>query len=364
MSSAKLILAALAAVACIWSQALADEEELSLTLSADSTEVLVAEPVAIHIMVTNVSQNDVVVPVTWEEGFFSGTLSRGDNLEEWSFLDVSVRVRQRGVTLRPGETYERSKRFSEIAPRQPPGTYVLQGKLESPGVIVAGIKGETTPCWKGSISAKPLQLVVKNPPKPGDVEALKILTARWGGLKTANLAYVWSLSGNEEQELLLGREVRFQTIIKKHPDSVYAPYCRLRLASAYAENYDGLGDFYDKGVEYVKGLLEMGPAFRFADEAELTLAKLYLRNAHFGRFPPSEAVAKRQALRDLAKPHLRHVMEAYPWSFPAEQAKQLLESLEKNAGQKPPAPPSQPSEAPKDAPGEGGAPEPPGPPRP
>ena len=134
---------------------------------------------SIHITVKNVGRRDLLVPVTWEDGFFSGTFKAGGDAGRWTFCNGAPIARQRAVLLRPGESYQRNRAFLAIPFSMPPVAYVLEGKLESAGAVIDHVAHTSTPCWKGSVSAKPLQVTVRHSLNSSDIEAANILTADW-----------------------------------------------------------------------------------------------------------------------------------------------------------------------------------------
>lgn len=308
-------------------QAMADGDELALSISADATKVYLAEPLTISVKVTNVSDHDVKVPITWGAGYFSGTITRqGGRSNTWDFVVGDI-FRHRVVTLSAGKSYQRSTELLGIVDLQRPGRYVLEGKFESDGAAPTGVTGKSVPCWKGRISAKPLKIEVKKPPRKADREVLEILCARYGGVeKCGKFVSIWSvgLYGLERKYEIDDR--RYESLLEKYPDSVYAPYCRLCAAVHHLGWYDGLGEGYKKAVEHLDILLKMKPPFRFADRAELTLARAHLAEAKDSRTAkPSE----RKALREKAVLHLRHILRKYPTRRSARESKTLLKSLAK-----------------------------------
>jgi len=312
-------------------QTKADGVELSLSVSADATKVYLGEPLRIRVQVTNVSDHDVRVPITWEEageGYFFGTITRqGGRSETWSFRprgSIVCFMRHRVVTLSAGESYERFAGLLRIAHYQRPGIYVLNGKFESDGAAPNRITRKSIPCWKGSISARPLKIEVKKPPRKPDREVLKILSAPYGGMeKCFSFHDIWGLGlyGRTKYEL---HDRRYESVLEKYPDSVYAPYCRLCAAAHYLEWYDGLGGGYKKAVEYLNTLLKMDPPFRLADMAELTLARAYLAEAKHSR---TAKPLERKALRAKAVLCLRNLVRKSPTLLSTRESKRLLTSL-------------------------------------
>ncbi len=313
-------------------QVRAGGDELSLSISADAKEVYLAEPLRICVQVTNVSDHDVQVPILWTTRYFSGTITRQGKSSTWSLFPPGFSIaRVRVITLRPGESYQRFTELLRIPYCQRPGTYVLDGKFESDGSAPNYITRKSVPCWKGSISAKPLKIEVKKPPRKEDVEALKILCAPYGGVeKIGSFENIW-LVGLHSQKMYEGKDRRYQTVLEKYPNSVYAPYCRFSMALYHLDwCRDGLGDDYKKGVEYLDVLLKMRPAFRLADRAELTLAQLHLAEAKLSR---TATPLEREALREKAKAHLKHILLKYPKRPSAREAKEMMGLIAKKIKQ-------------------------------
>ncbi|MBC8372049.1 MAG: hypothetical protein H8E53_00520 [Planctomycetes bacterium] len=313
------------AVLCLGAPAKADGVELSLSISAQATEVYLGEPLMICVQMTNVSDHDVKVPITWEEGYFSGAVTRqGGKSNKWSFRRLVFLTRHRVVTLRPGESYQRFRGLLRITHYQRPGKYVLDGTFESDGAAPNRITHKSVACWKGSISAKPLKIEVKKSPRKSDREILEMLSAPYGGVeKCAYFENIWNV-GMHSLRMCEGKDRRYQTVLEKYPDSVYAPYCRFGMAWHHLDQYDGLGGGYKKAVEYLDTLLKMDPPFHWAAEAELTLARAHLAEAEHSRTakPP-----ERKALREKAALQLRHILRKYPTLPTAEESTRLLKSL-------------------------------------
>jgi len=208
-------------------QAKADDAELSLSISAQAAEAYLGEPLRIRVQVTNVSDHDVKVPITWEEGYFSGAVTRkGGKSNKWGFGIRGYIAFHQVVTLRPGESYQRFRGLLRITHYQRPGKYVLNGTFESDGDAPNYVTRKPVACWKGSISAKPLKIEVKESPRKSDREVLKILSAPYGGVeKCVHFEDIWSvgLYGVNKYEM---DDRRYDSLLKKYPDSVYAPYCR------------------------------------------------------------------------------------------------------------------------------------------
>ena len=314
------------AIVGMGAQTKADGVELSLSISAQAPKAYLAEPLMIRVQVTNVSDHDVKVPITWGAGYFSGAVTRqGGKSNKWSFrIPGGLYGRHQVVTLRAGESYQRFKGLLRITYYQRPGKYVLNGKFESDGAAPNYVTRKSVACWKGSISAKPLKIEVKKPPRKSDREVLKILSAPYGGVeKCVHFEDIWSvgLYGVTKYEI---DDRRYDSLLEKYPDSVYAPYCRLAAAVHHLDWYDGFGGGYKKALEYLDTLLKMDPPFRYADRAELTLARAHLAEAEHSRTakPP-----ERKELREKAVLQLRHILRKYPTLPTAEESKRLLKSL-------------------------------------
>ena len=79
------------AIVGMGAQTKADGVELSLSISAQATEAYLGEPLMIRVQVTNVSDHNVKVPVTWGAGYFSGTVTRqGGKSNKWSFRTMAL----------------------------------------------------------------------------------------------------------------------------------------------------------------------------------------------------------------------------------------------------------------------------------
>jgi hypothetical protein len=295
--------------------------DVTLELTAGKKEVVQGEPLPIQVRATNVGKQDVLLPISWSDGFFSGTVAFQGVTSEWSFRIrgyIDRVMRQRATPLKPGETYEQSVDFLQVAPAQRPGAYALAGTLESPGVVQDYINHVTTECWKGKATASPLRIEVKPPPTQADRDALKVLLAPWAAAKQVDYASMWYVLDHP----VVGQDKRLQTVIEKYPDSVYAPYCRLYWAQAAAEVFDSADDTYEKCEKWLSDLTAMGQGFSLADRAELALAKLHLRKSRY----VADAVARKQH-RDQATKYLEHVIHAYPGRPAAEEAKALLATV-------------------------------------
>lgn len=86
----------------------AEDAPLSLVISADVTEAYLGEPLPIHVQVKNVSKKDVRLPVTWEGGYFEGTITREGQSGKWDFRIPGAYIgRIRVEMLKPGQTYGR-----------------------------------------------------------------------------------------------------------------------------------------------------------------------------------------------------------------------------------------------------------------
>jgi hypothetical protein len=301
----------------------AEPAELSLELSADKTEVYLAEPLWICYRVTNTSNHDVLLPQDWWYTCFKGgEVSGNGKTIAWNCSQYNGPLWKPVETLRPGEFRQACYNFLSIAAQlggSTDGTYQITGTLKSDGVVLDKVTAEPIPCWKGVVSAQPLKIIVKKPPTAADEKALRVLLPDWDGLKPRDFREVWSQSHNPKE--LTWK--RLDDVIRLYPNSVYVPYCQLYLCSARAK------DLLDKNTHerltgYLRSMIEQRPAFRLADQAEVVLSLIIIANNSI-KLP----LAERQKNADKAKEHLEHSLKVCPFGPAASRARQVLDLLKK-----------------------------------
>ncbi len=289
----------------------ATKPALDITLSTETTELFVGEPILLQVRVTNRSDQPVVVQSDWF-GIPFPTLtlriSRGSHTTEdqpfSSDLDYSG---QRAVTLGQGENLYRLVRLSLVElPTAEAAEVTFQAAFASEDKYSPVFGGPTDrACWGGTIESNRLTVKVKPLENDFDMAALKLVS---GDKPKAGLfayekesgvywPHVWDCRYDPARKLLM------EQVVKKYPAGLFAPYAQLALMEekSYRDGHNTIR------VE-IEPFQKAYHSSHLTAEAELRLANWYLSEHH-----KAEAVA-----------HSEHILKAYPKSASVERARQIL----------------------------------------
>jgi tetratricopeptide (TPR) repeat protein len=293
------------------------KEQLAVSVTSEKPEVYLGEPLRIHVSVTNVSDHEVVLPVSWEVGYFRVRVKNRMSREYNYFSEPVSLKRERVVVLKKGESYGRMMELLELLGAERAGITTIEASLESTGRYRKGYdrKGEPTygDCWKGRITSRALTVRVHELKQDDDVEALRILTGSKEKLDKGEFADIW----RHKSGFLEGEDKRFQAVIEKYPKSIFAKHCAFALGRAYGQ----ASAFWKQAIEWYSRTVADYPQFQFTDDAELEMAKLYLEQDR--NYPG-------KGFKDKAIDHLQKVMEKYPASDSVAEAKTLLVKMKKD----------------------------------
>jgi len=295
--------------------AAAPDQPLAISLSTEQSEICLGEPLRIRVTVTNVLDNPVTLPASWEEDCLRLRLTYdGQIRERYNTAGLKLVQGYRLVQLASQQSYSADIDFLYTVSEIRPTLYALEAILESPGQYPTQdlTTGKTIlgKCWGGKIISPPLKIRIKALTKADDIHALEIL-AQHANLKQGYLGTIWWPWDDDK---------RFQTVIEKYPTSVFARHAEFALAEEYARE-----KCWDEAVRHYTNVIEKYPRFHFTDDAILGLAKLYVKKLAIGKNTPHYDP---QADRKKADELLKSIVEKYPDSDSAAEAKKLLVHLE------------------------------------
>lgn len=293
-------------------------DPLAARLRTEVSSAFVGEPLWGSVEVTNVSPNPVALMTTWTGSsnvrvVVSVTDSHGKSWERRPFDSPGTPMVERVVFLGSGDDYRALIGFSTLAGR--PGRYSLTVSAEFTGKARyfdrdAGKAGHRK-VWAGKIISKPLTITIKPLVEPADIAALKVLCRTEKQFRDGPYYSIWSPHSTTK-----GGDSRFRTVLEKYPGSVFAKHAELAEARVWAGSLAReSAPYYDKAIHHLTRLIEGYWTSHISDDAELLLARVYLRR---------EISRSGKGYRDKAIGHLRHLIATYSKSDSVPAAKKLL----------------------------------------
>lgn len=269
--------------------------EIELKISAEANRVLIGEPLMISITATNVSNHDILIPVTWDVRTMiltigglapdppnpkpdDGSAAERKRLYEreppngpFGLRPSESRMADSERLLRPGASY--TDRFNivsraELNRQNKPGKYTFQVTFDCPGEFVGldeeapmrdieDLKTVRKICWKGRVQSNAIEIEIVNPTKPQDMKALEILLGRIGRLNYRTYSM--------EEDL--------QRVINECPASTYAKYCHFFLGKRRATTPNlPRGRECLKSIPFLSTVVEKYVRFSFTDDALFLMA--------------------------------------------------------------------------------------------
>lgn len=243
--------------------------ELELSLFSESNEILLGQRLLISVIVKNISEKDILIPVSWTCESLLLTVQGGDR--QYAFcLERGDMIADTECLLKPGQWH--SRQFDAVQRLvMEPGSCKVTAAYRSPGVLrslvdIDTLKTVEKECWKGEVETVPLEIRIRAPESPQDKAALGVLR-RGSGMVSP---YLYAFAPDHE---LAG------AVIREYPKSEYARYCEYAMGESYARNAfpSANRSWIDKAMPHLKATVENYPRFSFTDDAIFLMAKLMWR---------------------------------------------------------------------------------------
>ena len=271
------VVAAGCAIALIGASAHGQAEQVvRIALSSETGEVYLGEPLYLVVSVTNTTDTDVVLPVTWSTGRLRLRVSRGRETRIDNPFSMPVDLAaEEACTLKPRDSF--AARFAVQKYLNAEGTYTFAAMLESDGWYYTQRPDRRGPvwhaCWKGKVSSELLRITVEKPTEEDDIAALKCLVGPNYELAQFDLAFEY------RGDVLSGEDSRFGEVIKRFPTSVYAKHCRFHLGFFNTLRFLRSGDdkYFKAAQEQLESVVaDADRRFHFRDDAIILLASMFL----------------------------------------------------------------------------------------
>jgi len=298
-------------------------EALSISLHAERDTLLVGEPLVVWMRITNVSDRPVMIPSTWGTGKYMRLKITTNGTERTeTFARPGDYLGESAHELQPGEVYPLAA-TSDLYPfMERPGRQTFVATFRSPGHYPRwnreAQQTEDVPCWAGEVTSGPLTITVRALENADDIAAWKVMQSETAPEWSATFAVGVKFGEREPSDK------RFHTVLERFPKSIFAPYCAFALAKAWAERVELSTDYLNNTVRHATQAIEGPRPFPFSDDAELLLARTYVR---WHKVRPFEGANRK------AQTHLKHLLNTWPQSDSAEPARELLASVAARAAQ-------------------------------